>query len=306
VAQPTDWTKWEFYHYLIAAGVIVIVLALILYCIPGFRIKMPAIAIAALGSLAAGLGIGMVVMAALGYHLEPRTSVDEPPGAGGTQGKGSEMMKGMGGRGKGGGGMGGMMSGKGKGGGGGGRGPSPKTQLATLVDKLDVLTSKPLAIELTPDKKVKVAELLKGLDNKAELSDEDAKQKLDALLAEVQDQKRTLEAAGFRWPGEGGGGRAGAAPPQASINHASFRMRGFDPDKVMKALADYGIKPREQGARGPAGPLTSYVTMRMPDRGGSPGGTPELYFTDPDGILLQIQDVSYCGGSGAMGEVCVP
>jgi catechol 2,3-dioxygenase-like lactoylglutathione lyase family enzyme len=104
----------------------------------------------------------------------------------------------------------------------------------------------------------------------------------------------------------GGGGRAGAAPPQASINHASFRMRGFDPDKVMKALADYGIKPREQGARGPAGPLTSYVTMRMPDRGGSPGGTPELYFTDPDGILLQIQDVSYCGGSGAMGEVCVP
>jgi hypothetical protein len=205
VAQLTDWTKWEFYHYLIAAGVIVIVLALILYSIPGFRIKMPAIVIAAVGSLAAGLGIGMVVMAALGYHLEPRTSVDEPPGAGGTQGKGSEMMKGMGGRGK----------------GGGGRGPSPKTQLATLVDKLDVLTSKPLAIELTPDKKVKVAELLKGLGNKAELSDEDAKQKLDALLAEVQDQKKTLEAAGFRWPGEGGGGRAGAAPPNPFMDEAN-------------------------------------------------------------------------------------
>jgi hypothetical protein len=223
VPQLTDWTKWEFYHYLIAAGVVMVVLALILYFIPGFRIKMPAIVIAALGSLAAGLGIGMVVMAALGYHLEPRTSVDEPPGAGGTQGKGSEMMKGMGGRGKGGGGMGGMMSGKGKGGGGmgGGRGPSPKTQLATLVDKLDVLTSKPLAIELTPDKKVKVAELLKGLDDKAELSDEDAKQKLDALLAEVQDQKRTLEAAGFRWPGEGGGGRAGATPPNPFMDEAN-------------------------------------------------------------------------------------
>jgi len=222
VPQLTDWTKWEFYHYLIAAGVVVIVLALILYFIPAFRIKMPAIAIAVLGSLAAGLGIGMVVMAALGYHLEPRTSVDEPPGAGGTQGKGSEMMKGMGGRGKGGGGMAGMMSGKGKGGGGmgGGRGPSPKTQLATLIDKLDVLTSKPLAIELTPDKKVKVAELLKGLDDKAELSDEDAKQKLDALLAEVQDQKRTLEAAGFRWPGEGGG-RAGAAPPNPFMDEAN-------------------------------------------------------------------------------------
>jgi catechol 2,3-dioxygenase-like lactoylglutathione lyase family enzyme len=105
--------------------------------------------------------------------------------------------------------------------------------------------------------------------------------------------------------GGGGRGRAGAAPPAASINHASFRMRGFDPDKVMKTLEGYGIKPRAEGARGPAGPLTSYVTMRMPDRGGSADGTPELYFTDPDGILLQIQDVSYCGGSGKMGEVCV-
>ena len=104
----------------------------------------------------------------------------------------------------------------------------------------------------------------------------------------------------------GGGGRAGATPPAASINHASFRMRGFDPDKVMKALESYGIKPREQGARGPAGPLVSYVTMRMADRGGSPDGTPELYFTDPDGILLQIQDMTYCGGSGKLGEVCAP
>ena len=34
------------------------------------------------------------------------------------------------------------------------------------------------------------------------------------------------------------------------------------------------------------------------------GGTPELYFTDPDGILIQLQDVSYWGGSGYLGEVC--
>ena len=27
-------------------------------------------------------------------------------------------------------------------------------------------------------------------------------------------------------------------------------------------------------------------------------------FDDPDGVLLQIQDVSYCGGVGALGEVC--
>ncbi len=103
----------------------------------------------------------------------------------------------------------------------------------------------------------------------------------------------------------GGGGRGGAAPA-AAINHASFRMRNFDTAKVMQALESYGIKPRPSDARGPAGPLQSYITMRMPNRGGAPDGTPELYFTDPDGILLQIQDMSYCGGGGKMGEVCVP
>jgi catechol 2,3-dioxygenase-like lactoylglutathione lyase family enzyme len=103
----------------------------------------------------------------------------------------------------------------------------------------------------------------------------------------------------------GGGGRAGAAPSGAGISHVSFRMRNFDPERVTKALMSYGLKLREPDVRGPAGPLTTYISMRMPNRGGAPNGTPELYFTDPDGILLQIQDMSYCGGAGKMGEVCV-
>ena len=80
-------------------------------------------------------------------------------------------------------------------------------------------------------------------------------------------------------------------------------MENFNPDKVLKSLADFGIKPRGD-ARGPAGPLVSYVTMRTEERGGAKGGTPELYFTDPDGILMQIQDVTYCGGAGYLGEIC--
>jgi hypothetical protein len=44
----------------------------------------------------------------------------------------------------------------------------------------------------------------------------------------------------------------------------------------------------------------------MPNRGGAEGGTPELYFTDPDGLAIQIQDVKYCGGAGVLGEVCPP
>jgi len=104
----------------------------------------------------------------------------------------------------------------------------------------------------------------------------------------------------------GGGGRAGGPVPTPAINHVSFRMRNFDPEKITRTLVSYGLKERAQDARGPAGPLETYISMRMPNRGGAPGGTPELYFTDPDGILLQIQDMSYCGGSGKMGEVCVP
>jgi catechol 2,3-dioxygenase-like lactoylglutathione lyase family enzyme len=113
------------------------------------------------------------------------------------------------------------------------------------------------------------------------------------LLA-VGSDRQFLTIVGF-------GGRAGAPAPD--INHVSFRMEGFDPDQVLKKLADFGVKPRGD-ARGKPGPLVSYVTMRGPERGGAKEGTPELYFTDPDGILLQIQDVSYCGGAGRMGEVC--
>jgi hypothetical protein len=48
-----------------------------------------------------------------------------------------------------------------------------------------------------------------------------------------------------------------------------------------------------------------YVSLRQPARGGAEGGTPELYFTDPDGILLQLQDMSYCGGGGYLGNECL-
>jgi len=103
--------------------------------------------------------------------------------------------------------------------------------------------------------------------------------------------------------GGAGAGRGGAPPRPPRIDHACLNMDGFDTEKILKTLDMYGIKPRGT-APGPAGPLTSYVTMRMENRGGAPGGTPELYFTDPDGLLIQLQDVSYCGGGGYLGNVC--
>jgi catechol 2,3-dioxygenase-like lactoylglutathione lyase family enzyme len=104
----------------------------------------------------------------------------------------------------------------------------------------------------------------------------------------------------------GGGGRGGApnaAPRPASINHVCMNMEKFNPDDVLKTLASFGITARES-AQGPTPPLKSYVSLRMENRGGAPGGSPELYFTDPDGLLIQLQDVSYCGGAGFLGNVC--
>ncbi|MEO1982681.1 MAG: VOC family protein [Fuerstiella sp.] len=85
------------------------------------------------------------------------------------------------------------------------------------------------------------------------------------------------------------------------IHHVCFTVDEFNPEKVLEALADFGIKRRDT-TRGPVKPLQSYVTMRMPNRGGAPNGTPELYFSDPDGTLLQIQDVRYSGGGGYLGD----
>jgi catechol 2,3-dioxygenase-like lactoylglutathione lyase family enzyme len=104
----------------------------------------------------------------------------------------------------------------------------------------------------------------------------------------------------------GGGARGGAAaaPRPASINHVCMNMDGFNVDSILKTLEQYGIKPRETGAQGAAGPLVSYVSLRLPARGGAEGGTPELYFTDPDGLLIQLQDATYCGGGGYLGNAC--
>lgn len=105
-------------------------------------------------------------------------------------------------------------------------------------------------------------------------------------------------------PGAGRGTPNSPAPSRpAAIDHGCFLMDGFQVDRVFKFLGEFGLKPRGEAA-GPAPPLVYYVSLRMPNRGGAPAGTEELYFTDPDGIVLQIQDTSYCGGGGSLGSLC--
>jgi catechol 2,3-dioxygenase-like lactoylglutathione lyase family enzyme len=103
---------------------------------------------------------------------------------------------------------------------------------------------------------------------------------------------------------EGGRGPAGGGPARAAgIDHACVAMDNFDPAVVTKLLVSYGLKQQEGQGRAP---LVTYISLRMPNRGGAEGGTPELYFTDPDGLAIQIQDVKYCGGGGFLGDACPP
>jgi catechol 2,3-dioxygenase-like lactoylglutathione lyase family enzyme len=75
------------------------------------------------------------------------------------------------------------------------------------------------------------------------------------------------------YPTQGGAGGG-------SINHLCFGMENFDADAVLKRLTDRGVK--------------ASIRLR--------GDTKELYFTDPDGIRVQLQDVRYKGGTGPLGD----
>ena len=86
------------------------------------------------------------------------------------------------------------------------------------------------------------------------------------------------------------------------IDHVCFSVEDFDVDRILARLTDYGLKPRENPRE--TAPFMHWISTRMPNRGGAEGGTPELYFTDPDGLRIQLQDRSYCGGTGYLGDIC--
>ena len=133
----------------------------------------------------------------------------------------------------------------GRGGPGAGR-QNSKALLASLVDKLDLLTRKPLTIELTPHEKAKLAEQLQGLAEQEKLSDEEAKKKLDNLVALLKDNKDSLQAVGFRWPGESG---PALRPPADSPN--PFKEEGNN--NHLKDLQErLGQKPAEKESKAAA------------------------------------------------------
>ena len=99
-----------------------------------------------------------------------------------------------------------------------------------------------------------------------------------------------------------GGTQEGEPAQTGRIDHASLNIENFTEESVLERLTEYGLSARPDGED--SRPLQHWVSRRMPERGGIAGGTPEVYFSDPDGIHIQLQHRTYCGGGGAFGEDC--
>lgn len=99
-----------------------------------------------------------------------------------------------------------------------------------------------------------------------------------------------------------GGSQEGVPTEPGRVDHVSLSMENFSVDNILRTLSENGLRARADNSE--RGPLLHWVSMRMPNRGGAAGGTPEVYFSDPDGIHVQLQDTSYCGGGGYLGDSC--
>ena len=71
--------------------------------------------------------------------------------------------------------------------------------------------------------------------------------------------------------------------PAAFRPHVGLGVQGFAPDQIMERLAEHGV--------------TARTKMRE-------GATAEILVDAPDAVEIQLQDVSYCGGRGLLGNMC--
>lgn len=97
-----------------------------------------------------------------------------------------------------------------------------------------------------------------------------------------------------------------SAGTKVGINHVCLGVAKFEPGRIMSQLHKLGLASAETLA--PKDPLTATIRWRQAKNNGggpdAPLGTPELYFSDPDNTIIQLQDVTYCGGRGPIGNIC--
>src|SRR5262249_7142896 len=72
----------------------------------------------------------------------------------------------------------------------------------------------------------------------------------------------------------------------------------FNADQAVNVLAQHGVMKAEAADPGLSG---GAMKVRVSKR----GDTNELFFGDPDGLVVQLQDTKYCGGNGPLGNMCL-
>ncbi len=190
-------------------------------------VKVPAVIVSGVISLVIGLGCGLLIGRNTAATADKPVAVAPPEneekakqgGDGGRQGVDGPKQAG------------GAKGGKGTPGPKGG-GQQAKTQLTQLIAKLDLLTHKP-PLPLTAEQKMKMKSLLADIDAAEDMSQDDAKTRLDALLAVLEENKLTVQAAGFPWPGA-------VAPPQSKQTPNPFKSGPASIEVIhLKALRDH-------------------------------------------------------------------
>ena len=68
-------------------------------------------------------------------------------------------------------------------------------------------------------------------------------------------------------------------------------MDGFNADQILKTLAEHGVTRSDY-----RGAMKVQVAAR--------GDRTDIYLNDPDGLIVQLQDATYCGGGGRLGATC--
>jgi catechol 2,3-dioxygenase-like lactoylglutathione lyase family enzyme len=91
----------------------------------------------------------------------------------------------------------------------------------------------------------------------------------------------------------------GTASKKPGYKNVGLSVDNFNADGFLGTLRELGFTQSDT-----AGPMQFSIRNRGSERGGAPQGTAEVFFGDPDGIVVQVQDSTYCGGAGLLGNLC--
>src|SRR5574339_126889 len=137
---------------------------------------------------------------------------------------------------------------------------------------------------------------------------------LHSMTLAVSDVKRSLEfyQGLFGMPiqarqGDGPLLRVGPGPKfmalapagtdrRPGVSRFGIAVENFDADRIVAILAEHGVTRATGSDPAMAGPMKVLLSTREK--------TPELFVSDPSGVVFQLYDPTYCGGSGPLGAAC--